>query len=89
MMLPSSKDRDKVATIILNIGQPSSMSSSDYTEEESMDLFGMAKALKSGAEQDSSMGLEAAVDEMMMALEQKDRASFLASLKSFVEMVVL
>jgi CRISPR/Cas system CSM-associated protein Csm2 small subunit len=43
---------------------------------------------KDGAEQDSSSGLSACVDKMMESFDSKDKESFKAALRSFIEMVV-
>lgn len=41
---------------------------------------------KDGVEQDSSMGLESAADEIMSAVESKNPKALVSALKSFMEM---
>ena len=45
-----------------------------------------SKMNEEGAEEDYSMGIDAAVDEIFAAIEQKDKSSFKQALKNFIDL---
>lgn len=71
------------ALIIKRIGSPSSDFDSMKQSNEEMKQVATDDT---GAERDSSVGLNAAVDEMMSAAESKNSSKFKAALTSFLEM---
>lgn len=75
-------DKKKAITLIINKMKDKSYDGMKESNEKAME----APQNEMGDEVDNSMGLNAAAEEMMSAMERKDASAFAAALKSFMEM---
>ena len=76
------EDKKTAAALIIR-----KMRGSDYDSlKESNEQMKQVPVNEQGEEVDSSMGLKAAVDEMMAAVESKSSSGFKSALESFLEM---
>lgn len=76
MLMTDNKKKGLIALVIKKI-------SDGQHEGEKMEP---KKVNEEGAEEDSSIGLDAAVEEIFAAIEQKDKSSFKQALKNFIEL---